>query len=371
MARRSHRCEAPVLPRITSFPPRCVGSVVALGVNWQFFLERPDGLRYEDRAVHPNNGFFMCSTADSTTPKTDMSHMTHTLLNSLAARRPASSNESAAAQVGRHNHSACIKVRIRSCLTAHPPKHTHGASCVEPNVSLFIELQWLTRVSSALPCLAPLLRAAYSGALPIVNVTSLVATNRSQTVTYHFLIGKPKHTTFEAPRDNGNSHSPPLRAFTLGGFPLVCLVSFRFNLKSMPSLSLQTTQAVTLVPFPPPARQRKVPKSEMAAQVYTCEGIDTWVPLDTMSRQWDEHRSTAFFVAELADRGRERNSSPRRHAMASLVTSARDTRCRNLFPSLYLVWQGCGHARAQCIFLTVGSARPQRMFFTNRTQIVS
>ena len=236
----------------------------------------------------------MCSTADSTTPKTDMSHMKHTLLSSLAARRPASSNASAAAQSRRHNDSACIKVRICFCLMAHPPKHTHGASCVEPNVSLF-------------------------------------SLNCSGLHVYP-------------------QHSPAWRPCFARRIRARCRSS---------------------MPFPPPARQRKVPKSETAAQVYTCECIDTWMPLDTMSRQWDGHRSNAFFVAELADRGRERNSSPRRHAMASLVTSARDTRCRNLLPSLYLVWRGCGHARAQCILLTVGSARPQRMFFTNRTQIVS
>ena len=36
----------------------------------------------------------------------------------------------------RHNHSASIAVRKRACLMAHPPGHTHGASCVEPDETL-------------------------------------------------------------------------------------------------------------------------------------------------------------------------------------------------------------------------------------------
>ena len=114
--------------------------------------------------VIPNSGYFMCSTTDSTTPKTDMSHMTHTLLLSLAARRPASSpsgayKNSAATLFRRHKHSVWIAVRIRACLMAHAPTHTNGASCVEPNDStLCTYLQWFTRVSSAFQCLASFLR---------------------------------------------------------------------------------------------------------------------------------------------------------------------------------------------------------------------
>ena len=43
------------------------------------------------KIANSNSGLFMCSTTDSTTPKTAMSHMTHALQLSLAARRPASS----------------------------------------------------------------------------------------------------------------------------------------------------------------------------------------------------------------------------------------------------------------------------------------
>ena len=38
------------------------------------------------KAMLWNNSFLMCSTTDSTTPKTDMSHMTHTAWQSLVAR---------------------------------------------------------------------------------------------------------------------------------------------------------------------------------------------------------------------------------------------------------------------------------------------
>ena len=92
-----------------------------------------------------------------------VSHMTHAIPPRLAARRPASSpsgahkNKVPATQFRRHSHSVCtVSVRLRTCLMAHASKHTHGASCVEPNDSLCAVLQRLTLVPSALPCLAPL-----------------------------------------------------------------------------------------------------------------------------------------------------------------------------------------------------------------------
>ena len=60
---------------------------------------------------------------------------------------------------------------------AHAPDHIHGASCVEPNDWLCTELQWVTLVSSALPCLALFRRTVHSSVLPIVQVVSVVATN--------------------------------------------------------------------------------------------------------------------------------------------------------------------------------------------------
>ena len=58
---------------------------------------------------------------------------------------------------------------------ARPPNHTDGTTCVEQNDSLCTELQWLTPLPSALPCLAPFLRTEHSGVLLIVEVVSLVA----------------------------------------------------------------------------------------------------------------------------------------------------------------------------------------------------
>ena len=119
------------------FPHWCVGSMVIWRIGSSSLrLELP--MDCAVKAVNSNNGFFLCSTMDSTTPKTDISrndaHVT-------AAK------------------SCCAPTRAR--LMAYPPKHTHGASCVEPNDSLCTEMQWLTRVSSSLPCLA--------GALPCWN----------------------------------------------------------------------------------------------------------------------------------------------------------------------------------------------------------
>ena len=155
--------------------------------------------------MHWNNSFLMCSTTDSTTPKTDMSHNTRTLLLSLAAGRLLPSPCGACkGRCSRRHRSVCIAVRIRACTTAHAPNHSHGASCVDPDDAFCTELQLFTGVSSALRCPAPFLRAVYSGVLPIVKVASLVATNATigdglavflfkKTTTYHFFVERNRN----------------------------------------------------------------------------------------------------------------------------------------------------------------------------------
>ena len=81
-------------------------------------------------ATHRNNSFSMWSTTDSTIPKMDMSQIMRTLLLSLAARL-VRTKAGAATWFRRHYRSVCIAVRIRACMTAHAPNHTHGASCVD------------------------------------------------------------------------------------------------------------------------------------------------------------------------------------------------------------------------------------------------
>ena len=110
--------------------------------------------------------------------------MTHTLLLSIAARR----HLLLLRLVCTEGNCSCpvpsdttvlyaIAVRIRGCSVGRPPKYTHGASCIGPDDSFCTELQWLTRVSSALQCLAPFLRTVFSYVVPIVKVASLVATH--------------------------------------------------------------------------------------------------------------------------------------------------------------------------------------------------
>ena len=107
--------------------------------------------------------------------------MTHKLLLSLAARRPVSSLSGAYKSKCSNLVPSTPPFRVHrgatTCLMAHAPDHIYGASCVEPHDRLCTELQWVTLISSALPCLALLLRTVSSSVLPIVQVVSVVATN--------------------------------------------------------------------------------------------------------------------------------------------------------------------------------------------------
>ena len=167
------------------------------------------------KTVNSNNGIFMCSTTDSITPKNGhVSHDAQDTATSCCA--PTCLSPSAACKrkcnylFRRDNHSAYIAVRIRACLTAHPPKRTHGSSCVLPNVSFCTELQWLTRVSLELPCPASFLRMVFWGVLPIVKVAPLVATNATidhkpscendnKNTTCYMMMMMKKHNTFRYP----------------------------------------------------------------------------------------------------------------------------------------------------------------------------
>ena len=111
--------------------------------------------------------------------KLDMPHMTHKLLLSLAARRLVSSLSGAYKSKCSNLVPSTQPFRVHrganTCLMAHAPYHIYGANCVEPNDRLCTELQWVTLVSSALPCLALFRRTVYSSVLPIVQVVSVVA----------------------------------------------------------------------------------------------------------------------------------------------------------------------------------------------------
>ena len=114
--------------------------------NWELFFDAVTTMDCPIKAINWNSGFLMCSTTDSTTPKTDVSQITHTLLLSLATGQPASSpsgrtKASAAVWFRRHNRSVCIAVRARACTMAHAPNRAHGASCVEADDTLF-PLNW-------------------------------------------------------------------------------------------------------------------------------------------------------------------------------------------------------------------------------------
>ena len=110
-----------------------------------------------------------------------MPHMTHKLLLSLAARRPVSSLSGAYKSKCTNQVPSTPPFRVHrganTSLIAHARSQIYGANCVEPNDKLCTELQWVTLVSSALPCLALLLRTVHSSVLPIVQVVSVVATN--------------------------------------------------------------------------------------------------------------------------------------------------------------------------------------------------
>ena len=125
--------------------------------------------------------------------------------------------------VRRRKHSVWMVVRIRACLTAHPPKLMHGASCVEPNASLLL---WIAMVYTCIlrDPLAPFFHTVWSGLLPIVQAGSLVATlattdhklswNIEWSTSYLFSTEKLKHTTLEYRAAHGNSNWPPWRALT-------------------------------------------------------------------------------------------------------------------------------------------------------------
>ena len=165
--------------------------------------------------MHWNNSFLMCSTTDSTTPKTDMSHNTRTLLLSLAAGRLLPSPCGACkSRCSRRHRSVCIAVRIRACTTAHAPNHSHGASCVDPDDAFCTELQLFTGVSSGLQCPAPFLRAVYSGVLPIVKVASLVATNATigDGLAVFFVQKKRQRTTFLSKKTETYHFGAPRRS---------------------------------------------------------------------------------------------------------------------------------------------------------------
>ena len=125
--------------------------------------------------------------------KLDMPHMTHKLLLSLAARRPASSLSGAYKIECSNLAPSTPKFRVHrganTCLMAHAPDHIYGANCVEPNDRLCTDLQWVTLVSSALPCLGLFRRTVYSSVLPIVQVMSVVATN-AMIVNCHDMMSK-------------------------------------------------------------------------------------------------------------------------------------------------------------------------------------
>ena len=99
--------------------------------------------------------------------------MSHVAAESCCADLPllrlVRANASAATWCRRHNHSACIAVRMRACLMAHPPKHAHGASCVETNDSFRSEL-----IALAYTCI---LGTPLPGALPSRSVFGRVVTN--------------------------------------------------------------------------------------------------------------------------------------------------------------------------------------------------
>ena len=170
----------------------CVRSLVLLGevavLLWG--LNCPMDCAVE--TVHSNNGFLVCSTTDSRTAKNrHVSHDAHICACrvGLLLLRLVRTNASA-----RHN-----AVRIRACLMALSPKHAHGARCVEPNDTLCTELQWLTRIYSALPCRAPLpSRSAFGRIADRQKLCRLSRrdnrNDRSETVTRQRL--KPQHPSF-------------------------------------------------------------------------------------------------------------------------------------------------------------------------------
>ena len=157
--------------------------------------------------VCTKNGFFMCSTAESTTPKkTDMSYKPRTLLLGLSAHPPASSPSGAyksKCTFIRRSHSVYIAVRIRACFIAHPPTHTHGAGFVGPHGGFCTELSWLTRVSSGLPFLAPFLRTVYCRLLKLHRLSRQA---QRPVMNCHGKMTKTQHTIFGSTK-NRNIHT--------------------------------------------------------------------------------------------------------------------------------------------------------------------
>ena len=155
-----------------SLPWCVVGGTWRIGSS-SLRLELPNGgLHYQDCGFEQR----FSESVQPLIPQhqtTDMSHMTHTLLPSLAGRRFAScpscaSCASAATQFRRSSHSVCYCGAITCVLDGTCAQPYTRASCVVPDDT---ELHWLARVCCALPCKAPFLRTVYSGMLPIVQVS--------------------------------------------------------------------------------------------------------------------------------------------------------------------------------------------------------